>query len=463
MAQSSNLDAMTSSNPSSPSRARARVSASLDVEHARTSVRVRTPSAFACAACAKTLEFVNVPERSRNAPMEESFVILAPELALRARKTLGEEAWRRHALGGDAVSREGGMEASFVVLPERAEKSGIEPSVMARVFDVASELSERDHPLCDACSSLALTEVERRTREVEAECAAYEEALERLREAETEEGSGAGVSVVGGTSKAISNAVMDMEKAERDAEETLRELELELETTRAARSKLAKKAAALDEAEDTYWREFHAFKRNLNSHLEKRDSILTRTEQAQAHLDRLEKTNVFNDSFHIWTDGAFGTINGFRLGRLPNVMVEWDEINAAFGLACLLLHSMARICKFTFTQYTLKPMGSFPKVSDANGGVFELFGPVSIISSHKYDKAVLGFLTCLSELSEFMKARDVRQGVNPPFQLPFTISNDKVDGKKMSFTFNRDENWTYALKLMLTDLKLMLAWLSHKD
>jgi len=33
----------------------------------------------------------------------------------------------------------------------------------------------------------------------------------------------------------------------------------------------------------------------------------------------------------------------------------------------------------------------------------------------------------------------------------------------VSFTFNRDENWTYALKLCLTDLKLMLAWLSHKD
>jgi beclin 1 len=62
-----------------------------------------------------------------------------------------------------------------------------------------------------------------------------------------------------------------------------------------------------------------------------------------------------------------------------------------------------------------------------------------------------------------MRAGDVRQGVNPPFELPYPISGDKVDGKKMTFTFNRDENWTQALQLMLTDLKLMLAWLSHKD
>lgn len=30
----------------------------------------------------------------------------------------------------------------------------------------------------------------------------------------------------------------------------------------------------------------------------------------------------------------------------------------------------------------------------------------------------------------------------------------------MRFTLNRDEKWTQALKLMLTDLKLALAWLS---
>lgn len=448
---------MSSTAPTSPARARARAPPRLDEP-----APAPRPTAFRCVACARALDFVNVPTLRPGATLDESFVILAPELALRARRGDRSSAGASSASFGRGGASQA-MDSSFVVLAgERSgSDAGLAASVMARVFDVACELGERDYPLCDTCSSAALAAVEQRTREVEAECAAYEEALEVLRDAEADVGRG--TSEIEGAAVAISNVMIDMEKADRETEETLRALELELESTRAARRKLAKKAAALDEAEDTYWREFHAFKKNLNSHLEKRDSILARTAQAQAHLDRLEKTNVFNDAFHIWTDGAFGTINGFRLGRLPNVVVEWDEINAAFGLACLLLHSMARICKFTFTQYTLKPMGSFPKVCDAKGNVFELFGPVSIISSHKYDKAVQGFLTCLSELSEFMKARDVRQGVNPPFELPFAISNDKVDGKKMTFTFNRDENWTYALKLMLTDLKLMLAWVSHKD
>ena len=42
-----------------------------------------------------------------------------------------------------------------------------------------------------------------------------------------------------------------------------------------------------------------------------------RMENAQEELEKLKITNVYNDTFHIWHDGHFGTINNFRLGRLP--------------------------------------------------------------------------------------------------------------------------------------------------
>ena len=41
-----------------------------------------------------------------------------------------------------------------------------------------------------------------------------------------------------------------------------------------------------------------------------------------ATLERLEKTNVYNDAFCIGHDGVFGTINGLRLGRVPGVPVS---------------------------------------------------------------------------------------------------------------------------------------------
>jgi hypothetical protein len=40
---------------------------------------------------------------------------------------------------------------------------------------------------------------------------------------------------------------------------------------------------------------------------------------------------------------------GFRLGRTPECAVELDEINAAWGQAVLLLHTMAQQAKLNFS------------------------------------------------------------------------------------------------------------------
>ena len=42
-------------------------------------------------------------------------------------------------------------------------------------------------------------------------------------------------------------------------------------------------------------------------------------DRSAAALERLRRTNVFNDAFHIWHDGQFGTISGFRMGRTSQV------------------------------------------------------------------------------------------------------------------------------------------------
>lgn len=58
----------------------------------------------------------------------------------------------------------------------------------------------------------------------------------------------------------------------------------------------------------------------------------------KSQRDRLSKINVLNTAFHIWKQGSFGTINGFRLGQLPHSQVEWSEINAAWGQVALLIN-----------------------------------------------------------------------------------------------------------------------------
>ena len=142
-------------------------------------------------------------------------------------------------------------------------------------------------------------------------------------------------------------------------------------------------------------------------------------------------------------------------------------------MACLLLSTMARAAGLTFRRYALKPLGSFSKVRENGKGVeYELYGPVNILSSHRYDKAMTGFLSCLKEFAEFARESDVSSERNADgsssdganaFKLPYDIDGDKIDGRKISFPFNRYERWTAALKITLVDLKACLAWLANQQ
>ena len=60
-------------------------------------------------------------------------------------------------------------------------------------------------------------------------------------------------------------------------------------------------------------------------------------------LAAIKCSGVYNVAFYIWHEGPFGTINNFRLGRLPRLArpVEWSEINAAWGQAAFLLATVA--------------------------------------------------------------------------------------------------------------------------
>lgn len=103
---------------------------------------------------------------------------------------------------------------------------------------------------------------------------------------------------------------------------------------------------------------------------------------AQTQLEKLKKTNVFNATFHIWHSGHFGTINNFRLGRLPSAPVDWSEINAAWGQTALLLTALARKMNLTFQRFRLVPYGNHSYIevrlqSGMNVGSAEIEFPTS--------------------------------------------------------------------------------------
>ena len=123
----------------------------------------------------------------------------------------------------------------------------------------------------------------------------------------------------------------------------MEKLELELEKQKVRKRALQRNAARVKKAEFEIWHEANQFEIDAKSLKEELiDALETKLERASTQLDLLRRTNVYNDAFHIWHDGSFGTINGFRLGRTSAVPVERDEINAAWGMATRILQSRQR-------------------------------------------------------------------------------------------------------------------------
>ncbi|OMO64297.1 Beclin family [Corchorus capsularis] len=324
-------------------------------------------------------------------------------------------------------------------------------TVLKRAFEIATTQTQVEQPLCLECMRVLSDKLDKEVEDVTRDIEAYEACLQRLE---------------GEPRDVLSEADFRKEKAKIEDEEkrlkaAIEEIEKQNAEVNAELKELEQKSNRLKELEERYWQEFNNFQFQLIAHQEERDAILAKTEVSQAHLELLKRTNVLNDAFPIWHDGEFGTINNFRLGRLPKIPVEWDEINAAWGQACLLLHTMCQYFRPKF-HYRIKiiPMGSYPRIMDSNNNTYELFGPVNLFWSTRYDKAMTLYLTCLKDFAEFANSKDQENNIPPEkrFSLPYKIENDKVENYSITQSFNKQENWTKALKYTLCNLKWALYW-----
>lgn len=295
-----------------------------------------------------------------------------------------------------------------------------------------------------------LADLERQLREVSEECTLYREKLAFL----DSELDGRG----GGQDSEFERAQERLAQEDVQLRQELQRVTVEKEGFDATLDKLKQEAAELDREEQQYWHDFNAFTVHRAGFAEERDVLLASSQRLAMHDTDLRNTNVYNDSFYIWHDGQFGTINGFRLGKLPDENVEWGEINAAWGQVCLLLQTMVLQKGFEFSRYTLKPMGSFSKVIEDGSTILDLYGTSGWFTT--FDRAMIAFLQCLREFGEFAENSD------PTLRLPYHIEGDRIGVLNkpdkwypIKRRFESDEKWTNALKYMLTNLKWLVAWI----
>ncbi|KAJ3080288.1 autophagy protein 6, partial [Quaeritorhiza haematococci] len=333
--------------------------------------------------------------------------------------------------------------------PEEQQRGSLSHrlKIANRLFDLISGVSNVDHPLCQDCADELTIKLEKQLSEVRKEKDSYASFLQGLQE-ESEEA---------GQSKITDADVAMLKEKEEHALNVLKELEKERAALQDDLRTVEDELKELDELEYSYWQDVNQLENELHAYENEKDSIKLKYEYATKQLEAL-KTNVYNDTFRIWHDGPFGTINGFRLGRLQNQPVDWTEINAAMGHATLLLDTLANKLNFTFHTYRLVPMGSFSRIEKIDDKtIYELYGSGDLMKgmlfwNRRFDNALVAFLNCLQQLGDFAEQQD------PKFRLPYRINKDKIGDTSIRLQFNQDEAWTKALKYTLINIKWILAF-----
>jgi beclin 1 len=350
----------------------------------------------------------------------------------------------------------------------------------SRLFEILSARSDIDHPVCVECTDLLVAGLQRRLEAATKERDAYVSFLKQVNaDIPTEE-----------EIKESDDALAQAKATEEAAIKELKKLEAEKAAVDEEIAQLEEDARALDVEEEKFWSERNAFAMKLAEFQNVRDSVNLQYDHDTQLLEKLQRTNVYNDTFCISHDGKFGTINGLRLGRLSNVPVDWPEINAAWGHTVLLLQTVADKLGFKFANYELQPMGSTSRIikyehqspsvsrTAANASAstrppkkatLELYSsgdmPLGLTFMHRrFDNAMVAFLECMRQLGEFVHQETARgNDSGKGLTLPYKIEGEKIGDVSIKLGIAQDDAWSRACKFTLTCCKFLLAHASNMN
>ncbi|NXM03645.1 BECN1 protein, partial [Tyrannus savana] len=342
-------------------------------------------------------------------------------------------------------------------LSRRLKASELSLQVTGDLFDIMSGQTDVDHPLCEECTDTLLDQLDTQLNITENECQNYKRCLEILEQMNEDD------------KEKLQTELKELALEEEQLIQELEDVEKNRKIVAEDFERVRAEAERLEQEEAQYQKEYCEFKRQQLELDDELKSVDNQMRYAQMQLDKLKKTNVFNATFHIWHSGQFGTINNFRLGRLPSVPVEWNEINAAWGQTVLLLHALANKMGLKFQRYRLVPYGNHSYLESLTDKSKELplycSGGLRFFWDNKFDHAMVAFLDCVQQFKEEVEKGETR------FCLPYRMDVEKgkiedTGGSGGSYSiktqFNSEEQWTKALKFMLTNLKWGLAWVSSQ-
>lgn len=209
------------------------------------------------------------------------------------------------------------FEASSIDPPTSPVRGSISQRLrtISKTTDLATGTAEPSGPVCRECADLLLDIMARRLAEMEAEKARYMEFVE-ISEASSsgEENS---------TSLEESKKMKELTDEERALTEAIKACEAQLHRLASQWEEAERERAEVDALESTYWCQVRDVEREIWGLTEERDTLERKMIQEERALRSLERTNVYDEAFHIDLEGsAISKINGLRLGRLPTEHVR---------------------------------------------------------------------------------------------------------------------------------------------
>ncbi|SCV05752.1 LANO_0H14400g1_1 [Lachancea nothofagi CBS 11611] len=338
-------------------------------------------------------------------------------------------------------------------------------STLTNIFNILSSKSNIEYPVCQDCCDLLIQKLKGDYEDALKERDTYSDFLKRLerqQELEQDRSQEEGDSfeeerrIAEKEQEELLQKLANLEKTDADLDATIEKLEEELEV---------KKQHEMKELELRNIRDLE--KMEFSKELQ---SLKNQYEFTLNSLDKLRKTNIYNETFRISHDGPFGTINGLRLGGLDEAPVPWQEINAALGQLVLLLATICARSEFKLTGYILRPMGSFSKIEQFdsktqewhscdvfNNGGFKI-GRI-FNKGTSFDRAMVSIMDIIGQIISHLSLD--RPVDSEEIELPYTMEAEKINGLSIKLSANKPgQEWTTACKFLLTNAKWLLAFSS---
>ncbi|GMR49725.1 hypothetical protein PMAYCL1PPCAC_19920 [Pristionchus mayeri] len=328
---------------------------------------------------------------------------------------------------------------------------------------IAAASVPMDAPVCKECAEQLQSGMSRQLEMLEDDCLHYSQLVKDL------SSRFSNVNVAEYKAK-----IEKLKKDETDLTAELRALILEEEKVDRELSAEKRALEQTSAQEEELW----ARLRDYHSYMIKNDQEVREMNMEIRYIDSqlrmLTRTSVLSLAFPIEVTQSspsslpIAAINGFRLGRLPDVQIDWPEINAAWGQALLLLDILMKRahCALPGVEFVTLHSSSAIRVERGNAvkeyplhaaGSWKPFG------NKNMDGGAAIFMEALALLCNTISDQAKANG-GVQVEWPHRIRGDRLIADDMEYTvkmqFSAEERWTNAMRAMLLNLKWAAAMIN---